>query len=43
MMKNLKHNKDLDKFLENITIIEKDLITFLKKIELKKLKLKQKI
>ena len=27
----LKDNKDLDKFLENITIIEKDLISILKK------------
>ena len=27
----LKKNKDLDKFLENLTIIEKDLISILKK------------
>ena len=31
----LKSNKDLNKFLENIDIIEKDLVSFLKKIILK--------
>ena len=31
----LKDNKDLDKFLENINIIEKDLISIFEKNELK--------
>ncbi len=33
----LKTNKDLDKFLENITIIEKDLITIFEKNNIKKI------
>ena len=33
----LKINKDLDKFLENITIIEKDLITIFEKNNIKKI------
>jgi len=33
----LKENKDLDKFLENITIIEKDLITIFEKNRIKKI------
>ena len=32
----LKDNKDLDKFLENITIIEKDLVTIFEKNRIKK-------
>ena len=32
----LKENKDLDKFLENITIIEKDLINIFEKNRIKK-------
>ena len=38
----LKNNKDIDKFLNNIEIIEKDLITIFKKKKLKKLILKIK-
>ena len=34
---NLKINKDLDKFLENITIIEKDLISIFEKNNIKKI------
>tara|TARA_B100001057_G_scaffold343892_1_gene344837 strand:+ start:4740 stop:5354 length:615 start_codon:yes stop_codon:yes gene_type:complete len=34
----LKINKDLDKFLENITIIEKDLISIFEKNNIKKIK-----
>ncbi len=34
---NLKNNKDLDKFLENITIIEKDLINIFEKNRIKKI------
>ena len=34
---NLKENKDLDKFLDNILIIEKDIISIFEKIELEKL------
>ena len=34
---NLKENKDLDKFLENITIIEKDLISIFEKNRIKKI------
>ena len=34
---NLKDNKDLNKFLENIDIIEKDLITIFKKNNIKKI------
>ena len=33
----LKANKDLDKFLENITIIEKDLISIFEKNRIKKI------
>ena len=33
----LKNNKDLDKFLENITIIEKDLISIFEKNNIKKI------
>ena len=38
----LKKNKDLDKFLENLTIIEKDLISIFEKNRIKKLILKTK-
>ena len=34
---NLKNNKDLDKFLENITIVEKDLISIFEKNRIKKI------
>ena len=36
MMIFLKTNKDLDKFLENITIIEKDLISIFEKNNINK-------
>ena len=36
MMKNLKSNKDLEKFLENINIIEKDLFSIFEKNRIKK-------
>ena len=39
---NLKTNKDLDKFLENITIIEKDLISIFEKNRIKKIDTKNK-
>ena len=39
---NLKKNKDLDKFLENITIIEKDLINIFERNRIKKINLKNK-
>ena len=39
----LKHNKDLDKFIENITIIEKDLITIFEKNRIKKIDTKNKL
>ena len=39
---NLKKNKDLDKFLENITIIEKDLINIFEKNRIKKIDTKNK-
>ena len=42
MMKHLKKNKDLDKFIENITIIEKDLISIFEKNKIKKLKQKKR-
>ena len=42
MMKYLKKIKILDKFLENINIIEKDLISIFEKNKLKKLKLNKK-
>ena len=38
----LKKNKDLDKFLENITIIEKDLISIFEKNRIKKIETKNK-
>ena len=38
----LKVNKDLDRFLENITIIEKDLITIFEKNRIKKINTKNK-
>ena len=37
----LKNNKDLDKFLENISIIEKDLITIFEKNKIKKIETKK--
>ena len=40
MMKNLKNNKDLDKFIENITIIEKDLVSIFEKNRIKKINTK---
>ncbi len=39
---NLKVNKDIDKFLENITIIEKDLISIFEKNKIKKIDTKDK-
>ena len=36
----LKSNKDLDKFLENITIIEKDLVSIFEKNKIKKIETK---
>ena len=39
---NLKTNKDLDKFLENITIIEKDLTSIFEKNRIKKIDTKNK-
>ena len=38
----LKENKDLDKFLENINIIEKDLISIFEKNSIKKINVKNK-
>jgi len=38
----LKHNKDLDKFLENITIIEKDLISIFEKNRINKIEAQNK-
>ena len=38
----LKTNKDLDKFLANITIIEKDLISIFEKNGIKKIETKEK-
>ena len=38
----LKENKDLDKFLENISIIEKDLISIFEKNNIKKIETKRK-
>jgi len=38
---NLKTNKDLDKFLENITIVEKDLISIFEKNKIKKIDTKE--
>ncbi len=39
----LKENKDLDRFLENITIIEKDLVSIFEKNRIKKIVTKNKI
>ena len=39
---NLKANKDLDKFLENITIIEKDLVSIFEKNRIKKIDTRNK-
>ena len=38
----LKNNKDLDKFLENINIIEKDLISIFEKNRIKKIEVNEK-
>ena len=38
----MKSNKDLDKFLQNINIIEKDLITIFEKNRIKKIEVKEK-
>ena len=38
----LRDNKDLDKFLENITIIEKDLVNIFEKNNIKKFMLREK-
>ena len=38
----LKENKDLDKFIENITIIEKDLISIFEKNSIKKIDIEKK-
>ena len=38
----LKSNKDLDKFLENINIIEKDLVSIFEKNRIKKIEVKEK-
>ena len=38
----LKDNKDLDKFLENINIIEKDLVSIFEKNKIKKIEVKDK-
>ena len=40
--KDLKTNKDLDKFLENITIIEKDLISIFERNRIKKIETRNK-
>ena len=42
MMKCFKKNKDLDKFIENITIIEKDLISIFEKNKIKKIETEKK-
>ena len=39
----LKNNKDLDKFLENINIIEKDLVSIFEKNRIKKIETNEKI
>ena len=39
---NLKKNKDLDKFIENITIIEKDLVNIFERNRIKKIDTKNK-
>jgi len=38
----LKNNKDLDKFLENIDVIEKDLVSIFEKNKIKKIEVKEK-
>ena len=38
----LKDNKDLDKFLENIDVIEKDLVSIFEKNKIKKIEVKEK-
>ena len=38
----LKNNKDLDKFLDNISIIEKDLVSIFEKNRIKKIEVEQK-
>ena len=38
----LKDNKDLDKFLENINIIEKDLVSIFEKNRIKKIEVKER-
>ncbi len=38
----LKNNKDLDKFLDNINIIEKDLVSIFEKNRIKKIEVEQK-
>ena len=38
----LKDNKDIDKFLENINIIEKDLVSIFEKNRIKKIEVKEK-
>ena len=38
----LKNNNDLDKFLENINIIEKDLVSIFEKNKIKKIEVKEK-
>ena len=38
----LKNNKDLDKFLENIDVIEKDLLSIFEKNKIKKFEVKEK-
>jgi molecular chaperone GrpE len=39
---NLKINKDIDKFLQNITIVEKDLVSIFEKNRIKKIETKNK-
>ena len=41
-MTNLKNNKDLDKFIENINIIEKDLASIFEKNNIKKIETENK-
>jgi len=38
----LKNNKDIDKFLENINIVEKDLVSIFEKNRIKKIEVKEK-
>ena len=42
MFQDLKINKDLEKFIENITIIEKDISTIFEKNKIKKIETKGK-